>query len=40
MKFSEIPYKRFDIDEVKQKYENLIESSKNAASGEEPFERT
>lgn len=38
MKFSEIPYKRFDIDEVKQKYESLIESSKNAASGEEQFE--
>ena len=38
MKFSEIPYKRFDMDEVKEQIENLIECSKNAKSGEEQFE--
>ena len=38
MKFSEFPYKRFDMEEVKKEYADLIESSKNAKSGEEQFE--
>ena len=38
MKFSELPYKRFDMDEVKKQFESLIESSRNAKSGEEQFE--
>ncbi len=38
MKFSEMPYKRVDMDEVKDFFEKLIEDSKNAKSGEEQFE--
>ncbi|MBO4456502.1 MAG: M3 family oligoendopeptidase [Butyrivibrio sp.] len=38
MRFSEIPYERFDIEEVKKAFEDLIESGKNAKSGEELFE--
>ena len=38
MKFSEMPYKRVDMDEVKRFFLQLIEDSKNAASGEEQFE--
>lgn len=38
MKFSEMPYKRVDMDEVERKYKDIIERTKNAASGEEQFE--
>lgn len=38
MKFSEMPYKRVDMEEVKRFFLQLIEDSKNAASGEEQFE--
>jgi len=38
MKFSEIPYKRFDMDEVKKQFENLIECGKKATGGDELFE--
>lgn len=38
MKCSEMPYKRVDMDEVKAFFEELIEESKNAGSGEEQFE--
>ncbi len=38
MKFSEMPYTRVDMDEVKKFFEQLIEDSKNAKSGEEQFE--
>ncbi len=38
MKFSEMPYTRVDMDEVKNFFEQLIEDSKNAKSGEEQFE--
>ncbi len=37
MKFSEMPYTRVDMDEVKKFFEQLIEDSKNAKSGEEQF---
>ncbi|MBE5842807.1 MAG: M3 family oligoendopeptidase [Butyrivibrio sp.] len=37
MKFSEMPYKRIDMAEVKSFFEKLIEDSKNAKSGEEQF---
>lgn len=38
MKFSEMPYKRVDMDEVERKYKDIIERTKNAKSGEEQFE--
>ena len=38
MKCSEMPYNRVDMDEVKKFFEQLIEDSKNAKSGEEQFE--
>ncbi|AOZ95993.1 M3 family oligoendopeptidase [Butyrivibrio hungatei] len=38
MKFSEMPYERVDMDEVKSFFEKLINDSKNAKSGEEQFE--
>ncbi len=38
MKFSEMPYKRIDMDEVKSFFTKLISDSKNAKSGEEQFE--
>ena len=38
MKFSEMPYKHIDMDEVKSFFEKLIIDSKNAKSGEEQFE--
>ena len=38
MKFSEFPYKRFDMAEVKKQFDSLIESSRKALSGEEQFE--
>lgn len=38
MKFSEMPYKRIDMEEVEAKYKEIIERTKNAASGEEQFE--
>ncbi|MCR5342060.1 MAG: M3 family oligoendopeptidase [Butyrivibrio sp.] len=38
MKFSEMPYKHIDMDEVKSFFEKLIEDSKNAKSGEEQFD--
>jgi M3 family oligoendopeptidase len=38
MKFSEMPYKRIDLNETKAKYEELIKEFANAKSGEEQFE--
>lgn len=38
MKFSEMPYKHIDMEEVKSFFNKLIEDSKNAKSGEEQFE--
>ena len=38
MKFSEMPYKRVDMDKVERKYKDIIERTKNAKSGEEQFE--
>ncbi len=38
MKCSEMPYRRIEIDEVKDFFEKLISESKNAKSGEEQFE--
>ncbi len=38
MIFSEMPYTRVDMDEVKKFFDKLIEESKNAKSGEEQFE--
>ena len=38
MKFSEMPYERIDMEKVKSFFEQLIEDSKNAQSGEEQFE--
>ena len=37
MKFSEMPYKRVDIQELEASYKELIERAKNAKSGEELF---
>ena len=37
MKFSEMPYTRVNMEEVKQKYQDLTERTKAAASGEEQF---
>ena len=38
MKFSEMPYKRIDMEEVEKEYKSIIERTKNAKSGEEQFE--
>lgn len=38
MKFSEMPYKRIDMEEVGAAYRDIIERTKNASSGEEQFE--
>ncbi|MBS6195608.1 MAG: M3 family oligoendopeptidase [Clostridiales bacterium] len=38
MKFSEMPYKRVNMEEVEAKFTDLIERMKNAKSGEEQFE--
>ena len=38
MKFSEMPYKRIDMDEVKKTYRDIIDRMKAASSGEEQFE--
>ena len=38
MKFSEMPYKHIEIDDVKAFFEKLIDDSKKASSGEEQFE--
>ncbi len=38
MKFSQMPYERVNMDEVKSFFEKLINDSKNAKSGEEQFE--
>ena len=38
MKFSEMPYKRIDMDEVKKTYRDIIDRTKAASSGEEQFE--
>ena len=38
MKFSEMPYKRIDMDEVKKTYRDIIDRTKVAGSGEEQFE--
>ena len=38
MKFSEMPYKRLDMDEVKKTYRDIIDRTKVAGSGEEQFE--
>ena len=38
MKFSEMPYKRIDMDEVKKTYRDIIDRTKVASSGEEQFE--
>ena len=37
MKFSEMPYKRIDMDQVEKKFKDIIERTKNAKSGEEQF---
>lgn len=37
MKFSEMPYKRIDMDEVEKKYKEIIERTEAATSGEEQF---
>lgn len=37
MKFSEMPYKRVDLEQVKATYQDLIDRAKNAGSGEELF---
>ncbi len=37
MKFSEMPYKRVDMEKVESFYKNLIERAKHAESGEELF---
>ena len=33
MKFSEMPYKRIDMEEVEKEYKSIIERTKNAKSG-------
>ena len=38
MKFSEMPYKRIDMEEVEKEYKSIIERTKNAKSGEEQIE--
>ena len=38
MKFSEMPYERIDMEEVKKTYRDIIDRTKAAASGEEQFE--
>ena len=38
MKFSEMPYKRINMEEVEKEYKSIIERTKNAKSGEEQFE--
>ena len=38
MKFSEMPYKRIDMEEVEKEYKSIIERTKNAKSGKEQFE--
>ena len=38
MKFSEMPYKRADIEESKADFTKLMEDFDNAKSGEEQFE--
>ena len=38
MKFSEMPYERIDMEEVKKTYREIIDRTKAAASGEEQFE--
>ena len=38
MKFSGMPYKRIDMDEVKKTYRDIIDRTKAAGSGEEQFE--
>lgn len=38
MKFKDMPYKRVDMDEIKQAYGGLIKEQKEAKSGEEQFE--
>ncbi len=38
MKFSEMPYKRIDMDEVKKTYRDIIDRTKAAGSGEKQFE--
>ena len=39
MKFSEMPYKRIDMEEVEKEYKSIIERTKNAKSGEEQMPR-
>lgn len=38
MKFSEMPYKRIDMEEVERRYKDIIERTRNASSGAEQFE--
>lgn len=38
MKFSEMPYKRVDIEDAKERYKELIKRQEQAKSGEEQFE--
>ena len=38
MKFEEMPYKRVDLEEVKQEFTQLMQEFDAAASGEEQFE--
>lgn len=38
MKFSEMPYSRVDMEQVRKDYDSLIERAKNAKSGEELWE--
>ena len=33
MKFSEMPYKRIDMEEVEKEYKSIIERTKNAKAG-------
>lgn len=38
MKFSEMPYKRVDMEDVEKKFRDIMERAKKASSGEELFE--
>ena len=38
MKFSEMPYKRIDMEEVEKEYKSIIERTKNAKSIEQPLQ--
>ena len=40
MKFSEMPYKRIDMEEVEKEYKSIIERTKNAKKREEQLRST